>query len=64
MREIRPSGSEGGGTGQPVLPTPIRICKLKQCGKMPRCFAALRVCDFFEFARKRGLKTKDLSASK
>jgi hypothetical protein len=23
MREIRPSGSEGGETGQPVFPTPI-----------------------------------------
>jgi hypothetical protein len=26
--------------------------------------AVLRVCDFFECARKTGLKTKDLSASK
>jgi hypothetical protein len=27
-------------------------------------FASLRVCDFFEFARKGLLKTKDLSALK
>jgi hypothetical protein len=25
MREIRPSGSEGGETGQPVFPTPIEF---------------------------------------
>ena len=24
MRETRPSGSVGGGTGKPVLPTPIK----------------------------------------
>ena len=29
MREIRPSGSEGGGTGQPVLPTPIALSIFK-----------------------------------
>ena len=32
MREIRPSGSEGGGTGQPVLPTPIALV----CGRRPQ----------------------------
>ncbi len=25
MREIRPSGSEGGETGRPVFPTPIVV---------------------------------------
>jgi hypothetical protein len=34
MREIRQSGSEGGGAGEPALPTPIfvptmaRICRI------------------------------------
>jgi hypothetical protein len=28
MREIRPSGSEGGETGQPVFPTSINLFKL------------------------------------
>ena len=30
MREIRLSGSEGGGTGQPVLPTPIALLSLRR----------------------------------
>jgi hypothetical protein len=34
----------------PVIPSPSLVI--------------LRVCDFFEFARKGALKTKDLSASK
>ena len=40
MRETRPSGSEGGGVVQPVLPTPIALLRsesrTKDQGKIPR----------------------------
>ncbi len=33
MRETRPSGSEGGGAGQPALPTPIALSRVGAMSK-------------------------------
>jgi len=33
MRETRPSGSEGGGAGQPALPTPIEARGIQARGR-------------------------------